>query len=229
VKRIFTAAVGIAALISSGAATAAESTPAAAEMKGKEAPPRGKNRGARVHDGFFARSDTSLAFYRAVISGPGASRRSGALGLGQGAGLALGGTPAPGLVVGGFAWATSIDPVFIEGGKTVSPDDDSVKITLLRIGPFVDWYPDPRGGFHALAEAAFTAEVESDVKGNPIEPAATGAALSVGAGYEWFIFDEFSMGFFGRLSLGRLGRTPPGGHQEILWLIPEIAISATFH
>ena len=122
-----------------------------------------------------------------------------------------------------------MDPVFVEEGKTVSPDDDSVKITLLRLGPFLDFYPDLAGGFHFVTAAALTVQVESDVKGNAIEPAAFGAALSIGPGYEWFLADELSLGVLGRVSLGRLVRTPNDGEQHILWIIPELALTATYH
>ena len=143
--------------------------------------------------------------------------------------MSFGATPWPGVVVGGVVWTSRIDPVFVEDGETVSPDDDSIKITMLRLGPFVDFYPDPAGGFHALVEAAFTAQIETDAKGNPIEPAATGAALSFGAGYEWFLMDELSIGPFARLSIGNVVRSPPEGSQHFLWIIPELAVSATYH
>ena len=71
-----------------------------------------------------------------------------------------------------------MDPVFVEQDRTVSPDDDSVKITLLRLGPFLDFYPEPAGGFHVVTAAALTVQVESDVKGNAVQPAALGAALA---------------------------------------------------
>ena len=186
--------------------------------------------GEHLHDGFFARSDTSLAFFRAIVSGAeGSPRRTGILGVGQGAGISVGGTPERGLVVGGTVWTVRIDPIFVEEGRTITPDDDSVKVTLLRLGPFLDWYPDPARGFHVLAAAAFTAQIESDVKGEAIKPAALGAALSIGPGYEWFITSELSLGLLGRMSLGRLVRTPREGEQHILWIIPELALSATYH
>jgi hypothetical protein len=149
--------------------------------------------------------------------------------VGQGAGIAVGGTPEPGLVLGGTAWTARIDPVFVENGATMTPDDDSVKVTILRLGPFLDWYPDPARGFHVLAAAAFTAQIESDVKGDPIKPAALGAALSIGPGYEWFIASEVSLGLLGRVSLGHLARAPSEGEQHILWILPELTLSATYH
>jgi hypothetical protein len=130
--------------------------------------------GAGTHDGFFARSEPGLAFFRANVSGSNALRRTGIRGLGQSAALSLGGTPARGLVLGGTVWTARIDPVFIEDGKTVTPDDDSVKVTQFRMGPFIDWYPHPERGFHTLVAAEVVVQFESDLKGKPVEPAAFG-------------------------------------------------------
>jgi hypothetical protein len=43
------------------------------------------------------------------------------------------------------------------------------------------------------------------------------------------IASELSVGLFGRVSLGRLTRAPSDGEQHILWIIPELALSATYH
>jgi hypothetical protein len=223
------AVVLVAAFASAGAATAADSASRVAPSQPAEGCPDNR-RGVRLHDGFFARSEPSLAFFRAVVSGPEtAPHRTGIRGYGQAASISVGGTPAPGLVVGGTVWTARLDPQFVENGRTVSPDDDSVKISVVRLGPFLDFYPDPRGGFHVMAAAAVSAQVETDVKGNAVEPAALGAALSIGPGYEWFIMDQLSFGLLGRISLGRLVRTPSHGEQHILWIIPEIALTATYH
>ena len=224
------AAAVIAALARSSAAFAAGGEAREGDNRRSDSACPERERGARLHDGLFVRSEPSLTFFRAIVWGSGTeTRRSGIRGIGQGAGISIGGTPARGLVVGGSVWTARVDPVFIEDGKTVSPDDDSVKITLLRLGPFLDFYPDPSRGFHVVTAAALTVQVESDVKGNAIEPAALGAALSIGPGYEWFIMNEISMGLLGRVSVGRLVRSPNDGPEHILWIIPELALTATYH
>lgn len=229
-RALIAAGLGVVTLVltsASAGATPALDPAARAQTKRPELPCPDVDPGKHLHDGFFARSDTGLAFYRARVSG--SSSRTGIRGLGQSAGISVGGTPERGLVVGGTVWTAIIDPVFVERGRTVTPDDDSVKITLLRLGPFLDWYPDPARGFHTQAAASFTAQVETDVKGNALEPAALGAALSVGTGYEWFVSSELSLGLLGRLALGRVVRTPPEGEQDMLWLVPELALAATYH
>jgi hypothetical protein len=187
-------------------------------------------RGARLHDGFFARSESGLALLSAYISNSGTGpSRSRIRGIGQGASFSAGGTPASGLVLGGTIWTARMDPIFVEDGKVVAPDDDSVKVLLLRMGPLVDWYPDPGRGFHAFAAPTFTLQIETDTKGNPLEPVSFGASLSTGAGHEWFLSEELSLGILGRVAFGALDRATPGGHQRTLFVIPELALSATYH
>jgi hypothetical protein len=184
----------------------------------------------RTHDGFFARSAPGLAFLWAHVDGAtGVARRSGVRGIGQSGELALGGTLARGLVLGGSLWTVRIDPVFVEGGRRVSSDDDSVKWTALRVGPFVDFYPDPTRGFHATATLAAVVQFESDTKGDAIEPLAYGASLATGAGYEWFVSSDVSLGLLGRFQLGGLARSAHGSDERTLFIVPELALTATYH
>ncbi|HEX3597786.1 MAG TPA: hypothetical protein VHU80_21910, partial [Polyangiaceae bacterium] len=157
----------------------AESTPRA--RAGPAAPPLCEpyDPTARRHDGFFARADSGLAGFFATVSGS-ATGRDRIRGIGQSAAIFIGGTPRPGLTVGGYVWASRIDPTFRVRGVHVSPDDDSVKLTLGRIGPFLDWYPDPLLGFHVQVNAGLAVQVESDEKGNSIKPAGIGAAGAFG-------------------------------------------------
>ncbi|HVU00600.1 MAG TPA: hypothetical protein VHE30_02570 [Polyangiaceae bacterium] len=212
------------ALLTKPDASYAESdvrTPSAATAPCAEVSP-----GARLHDGFFARSDTGIAVLFAQVSGRGP--RSGIRAVGQSATISVGGTPARGLVIGGMVWTARLDPVFIEAGRTIHPDDDSVKITMLRLGPFLDYYPDPRLGLHFQTALQFSVQIESDVKGNAIDPPAVGAATSVGVGYEWFLSSEASLGFLARTALGDVVRTPVGGEEHQLWVVPELGVTATY-
>jgi hypothetical protein len=196
-------------------------------------PPRGGcavDPGERLHDGFFARSESGIALFSEYVADSGGPPfRSRVRGVGQGASVSIGGTPASGLVLGGTLWTARMDPVFVEDGKDVTPDDDSVKVTLLRIGPFVDWYPHPDQGFHALLAVALTVQLETDTKGNPLLPGAFGASLSTGAGHEWFLSSELSLGILGRVAFGGMNRALADGHERLLFVIPELALSATYH
>jgi hypothetical protein len=219
------AAVGGALACTALAGTAGATPPQPPRNDGCDPEP-----GERLHDGFFARSESGVAFLSAYVSGSGTRPlRSRVRGVGQSASISLGVTPARGLVLGGTLWTARIDPEFVEGGKDVAPDDDSVKVTLLRIGPLIDWYPNPERGFHALVAVAFTLQLETDTKGNPLLPAAFGASLSTGAGHEWFLSSELSLGILGRVAFGRMDRDAADGHERTLFVVPELLLSATYH
>jgi hypothetical protein len=182
------------------------------------------------HDGFFARADAGLAFLSASIAPPTAlTRRTRIQAWGQSSQLSFGGTPATGLVVGGLLGAARLDPAFLENGVRVVPDDDSIKISLVRLGPFLDWYPRPRRGFHVQASLALAVQVESDFKGNPLEPAAIGPSTSFGLGHEWFLARSWSLGLIGRYGVGRLARTVEGRDERTLWETIELGLTSTYH
>jgi hypothetical protein len=183
---------------------------------------------ARLHDGFFARADAGLSGFVAGVSGS-ASGRTRIYGIGQSGSIWIGGTPLPGLVVGGSLWTALIDPSFVEKGALISPDDDSVKLTLGRLGPFFDWYPNPRRGFHVQATIGLSVQVESDTKGHPIKPPGVGGAGAFALGYEWFLGNQFSMGLAARVAFGAVARSPSTGEERTFFEIPELAVTSTFH
>ncbi|HEX4334897.1 MAG TPA: hypothetical protein VH062_03225 [Polyangiaceae bacterium] len=182
---------------------------------------------ARRHDGFFLRAESGLAGFDAAVSGS-ASGRDRLWGIGQSGAIFVGGTPRRGLVVGGYVWTARIDPTFRVRGVRVSPDDDSVKLTLGRLGPFLDWYPDPLLGFHTQVSAGVAVQVESDVKGNSIKPAGVGAAGAFGIGYEWFVGSQFSIGAMARVSFGALTRSPGSGEERTFFEVPELSLTSTY-
>lgn len=186
--------------------------------------------GARLHDGFFARSEAGLALLEASVSDSGQHpRRSRIRAIGQSAAISIGATPASGLVVGLSIWTAILDPSFVEDGRTVVPDDNSVKLTLLRVGPMLDWYPNPRRGYHVFGSTGFAVQIEHDTKGNPIYPVPLGVTASTGTGYEWFVSDELSLGLLGRFAFGWLTHTPSSTPERMLFVSPELALGATFH
>jgi hypothetical protein len=184
----------------------------------------------RLHDGFFFRAETGVVWLRAgVRDALGPPGRTGLRGVGQSTTISVGGTPWPGLVVGGSLWASRIDPSFIESGVRRVPDDDSVKWTLARVGPFVSFYPRPRAGFHADLALSIALAVESDEKGEPIEPGAAGPGLAVGLGHDWFVSSQLSLGLFGRVALIRVSRESDGREERTLGELLELGISYTYH
>jgi hypothetical protein len=186
--------------------------------------------GAWLHDGFFARSEVGISWLEATVSNSGQlHRRSRISAIGESSSVDIGATPARGLVLGISVWTAILDPTFVEDGKTVIPDDDSVKLTLLRLGPFVDWYPNPKRGYHVLGGAGFSVQIERDTKGKPIYPIPLGFSLSTGTGYEWFVSSELSVGFLGRFAFGWLTRMLADAPERMLFVTPELAVTVTYH
>jgi hypothetical protein len=186
--------------------------------------------GQRLHDGFFFRAETGVVWLRAGVRGALAPpERTGLRGIGQSTSISAGGTPWPGLVVGGSLWASRIDPSFIESGVRREPDDDSVKWTLARVGPFVSFYPRPDAGFHADLALSIALAVESDEKGEPLEPGAAGPGLAVGLGHDWFVSSELSLGLFARVAMVRVTRERNGRAERTLGELLELGVSYTYH
>lgn len=182
--------------------------------------------GARLHDGFFVRAEAGLALLRSAVRAP---SRDGVRGIGQSSSVSVGGTPWRGLVVGGSIWAARIDPTFIEAGRARSPDDDSVKLTLARVGPFLSLYPAPTRGFHADLALGVLLAVESDEKGDPLEPGFAGPVLALGLGHEWFVGDEVSVGVSARATFSRVSRETAGGGERLLSESLELVLGYTYH
>jgi hypothetical protein len=192
--------------------------------------PCAQNPSDRTHDGFFFRSSPGFALFAASVSDTGSlPRRSRSEGLGLSSALSIGGTPAPGLVVGGTLWTVNLFPRFVEDGVVITPDDDSVKLTVLRIGPYFDWYPNPKGGFHTSISPTWMFQIERDRKGQPVQPSAMGPSLTFHTGYEWFLSSEFSLGGLAGLSFGQLSRQVHGRSEVMPFLMPEIALAVTYH
>lgn len=185
---------------------------------------------SRVHEGFFFRSSPGLALFEATVSPIGTEpRRSRIEGVGLSSALSVGATPMAGWVLGATLWTVNLSPRFVEGGAWVTPDDDSVKLTVLRVGPFVDWYPNPRRGFHSSLASAWMVQIERDTRGKPIRPIATGPTFASYAGYEWFVSGEFSVGVLGGLAFGQLRRKVNGQHELARFVMPELALTVTYH
>lgn len=194
---------------------------------GCECPP---NPGDRLHNGFFFRSSPGLALFAATVPDVGTlPRRSRAEGIGLSSALSMGATPASGLVLGATLWTVNLFPRFVEDGVMTTPDDDSVKLTVLRIGPFVDWYPNPRSGFHTSFASTWMFQIERDSKGQPIRPIAMGPSFAIHTGYEWFLSNEFSLGGLAGVSFGRLAREVHGRSEVTPFVMPEVALAVTYH
>jgi hypothetical protein len=154
-------------------------------------PPPLEPRTRLYHDGFYLRLSTGFG-YQGVSSSAGDSNVST-----NGAGFALdimiGGTPATGVVVGGGSlFQTAVSP----GQSTTGPVTDGLAaqgpggVGLWLIGPFIDVFPNPTGGFHLGAELGLAAV---GLKGNESTYSGGGGG-SVWVGYMGWMSSQWSLG-----------------------------------
>lgn len=102
----------------------------------------------------------------------------------------LGGTPKPGLVIGGALLIhEALSPsVSVSGTGNTPPKIPTMGGWL--VGPMIDGFPDPDGGFHVGGLLGFA--VLSGFPNNGKDP--SGGGLSAWVGYQWWTSSEFSLG-----------------------------------
>ena len=145
--------------------------------------------------------------------------------------LYLGGTPVPGLVLGGFLSGMSApNPKAKFNGASVGSDDDAT-LGLGSIGPYVDYYPDVQGGLHVLGTLGYGLLSFDDGSGNGDDATSSetssGFTLGAGIGYDAFVSDEWSLGALARLSYGWTSHGPSAipMHDDVLMFGLSFSVS----
>jgi hypothetical protein len=222
-----------------GALARAQELSPAPGLSGPIGPP--PDRGARVHDGFYFRVAAGFAAYDERLSSDdsalGGSVEARNRGIVSVSDLAIGGTVAPGWVVGGGIYSLDLvaSTLRVSSDAAAVPDElDPGLRSLSVIAPFVDWYPNVRGGFHAQAAlglATLTPRVFAHPATEKSEYIAIGGALLLGTGYEWWVADEWSIGVLAQLGL-RVLRGKDDGDVAWTHLVtnsPTLCVSLTYH
>ncbi|HEY3255168.1 MAG TPA: hypothetical protein VGJ91_14510, partial [Polyangiaceae bacterium] len=148
--------------------------------------------GAHLHDGFYLRMALGLGLAGALVSSD--SKSVGDYSFGGGAGafdLWLGGTPTPGLAMGGALSGFGLNSSHrsVDGNRVSSDVTGSTGL----LGFFVDVFPDPERGLHfggALGFASGMAEVKDS--GRKFEGG--GLGLEAWGGYEFWVAPQWSLG-----------------------------------
>jgi hypothetical protein len=139
------------------------------------------------HDGFYFRLMNETQYFAVLGEGPDGS--ASVKGLGSGGTLALGGTPLPGLVIGGMMNATTLRGNF--KGRPEGPETDA-SVSRVMFGAFADWFPDPYDGWHVGAALGFAAVTLTDSSLDDAVGAAFSAKLF--GGYDWWIGPQWTLG-----------------------------------
>jgi hypothetical protein len=109
---------------------------------------------------------------------------------------------------------------------------------LALIGPFVDWYFDDEGGFHAQAApgvSTYVAGAGEPKLGGPQAQAhtAVGFGFMLGVGYDWWVSDTWSLGLLARITYGTMDGTAPAPEGQSVDFhhtayAPAILVTATY-
>ena len=178
--------------------------------------------GVRTHDGVYLR-------FAPTFGGMGIGRKTeGPLGpdpdtrINGGASgfeLSIGGTPWPGLVLAGTVLALDHRNANLDlGDGPKIALDGSVRFSL--VGATLDWYPNPRKGFHfggTIGAAALEGPRPPYGPPDRNKLGGAGAGISLLVGYDWWIGEQWSLGVLGRLTMaGVEERTvrPDGIYRE---------------
>ena len=197
--------------------------------------------GAHVHDGFYLMAAPGFGVYdERLESGrlPGGSVEARNRGVASLSNLAIGGTIAPGWVLGGLIYSSDlVASTFRTSGDsltTLPQELDPGLRSMSLIAPFFDYYPNVRGGFHvqgALGLAILTPRIFGHPATERSEYAAVGGGFIVGTGYDWWVADEWSIGVLSQLGLSVLSGEDDAGVKwtHIITSSPSLCVSLTYH
>jgi hypothetical protein len=205
-----------------------------------ESPKREDAPGVRTHDGFFFR----IALGPGAFFGSGTERDNGRdshegsiNGFALVGELSFGGTVGRGVVLGGGNWnAVALSPTM--KGKGLNPATvetevrDPVVLPFGLVGPFLDWYVNPKEGFHIQTAVGLATGGYEEPGDNEDTIFLTGIGGMIGLGHEWWIGEQWSMGILARGTFGSLSGTDPTDpneeHSAIL-ASPGVLLTFSYH
>jgi hypothetical protein len=181
----------------------------------------------RTHDGFYLRLGLGPGFATGSTQQDGRDDSADAGGVAVSTEISVGTTVSPGLVVGGGEFSMIMPaPKYTYGGQ----DYDEGAHHISGVGPFVDYYFDPKGGAHVQAALLLTAAY---IQPKDEAKSATGFGFGgmVGAGYEFFIGEQWSIGPLLRLTYYRLSVKPSDSDTKstLGLLAPSLLLGLTYH
>lgn len=183
----------------------------------------------KTHDGFYLQIAPGLGYVSdsATIKTPIVSLDYKISGIGGSGSLLFGGTLFPGFVLGGGFQGGSFPKPTFEVGGTSSKGTGTLQIST--IGPFVDYYLDPRAGLHFQGFLGFGVVSAQSADGRASQNNPSGLALSVGLGHDWFVSDAWSIGVMGRLQYLSAKYEVNSSSDTHSVIVPAVLATFTYH
>ncbi len=189
--------------------------------------------GKRYHDGFYLRLGVGGGYLVSKWTLAEETESSaGAQGATVPVELAIGGTPSPGVVIGGGSWAVHVPSATYTAGRGDFTSEETADYgSISMLGPFVDVYPAPRFGAHlqfapclALVAPGTSSEIVTE------ELSGTGFGAMVGVGYEGWVSDQWGMGLLVRNQFVYAQVTDSDDNTfDFVGFTPGALITATLH
>jgi len=154
-----------------------------------------------THDSWYIRG--GLASGYTLFTGEAKSRNSQIQGLTLSADIAIGGTPTPGLVLGGAFMASLLPKPDVTSGDVHGRAKSD--FILLLGGPFVDYFPKATEGFHVGLMLGVAFAKPADERSAKYDLLGVGASATVG--YDFWVGEQWGFGPAVRLSAAYLGRS----------------------
>jgi hypothetical protein len=200
---------------------------------------------SRFHDGLYLRlaAGPTQLIDPVTVEAPGVEYDGNVTGFGFTFDVALGGSPSPGLVLGGGAFIHAVSrpevddmKATIAGAFDLNGDVEFDGMSFTLLGGVIDYYPDPSEGLHlnAALGIALLSMGEGTVRNVAIDPffqdhGAAGFGALVGVGYEWWVSNTFSLGAMARIAYG----APAGDEDDVEWQhhvwAPAVLFTATMN
>jgi hypothetical protein len=165
------------------------------------------------HQGFYLGVNSGIGFLSARGSGPRGDASISGFTPSTGD-LSIGGTIAPGLVLGGVARAWSANGTF-NGGPVITATTTTyvngaatptnrtlsgrAQLQSVELGAFLDWYPNPEKGWHVGVSLGLAGMTLTDDAGTQLT--AGGIGGSIFGGHQWWLGPSWSLGLGAVLSI----------------------------
>jgi len=183
-----------------------------------------------THDGFYFRGAAGLGYTHSSYSVSPAvagvpDQSIGGLSIGFDAWF--GGSPTPGLAIGGGLTGYDVPSPTIKVGDQSRSFPGHATLSIVAL--FGDYYFDPNAGMHLEALAGFGVLGLTDSNGNTSNNDPSGLALGVGFGNDWWVSDEWSIGVLGRFIYAPLSYSVGGATAKYSTITPALMATFTFN